>query len=407
MKILHTADWHLGKRLDRYERIEEQRAILSEICGIAEREEVDVVLIAGDLYDTYNPPIEATDIFFQHLKRLSANGQRAVVAIAGNHDSPHRIEAPDPLARACGILFSGFPDTELKPFALDSGLKVLQTAPGFVELKLPKIEAPLRLLLTPYANESRLRRCLGQQDPDAEMRRILQDHWAQLADQYCDTLGVNLLVAHLFMIGRDEIPPDEPEDEKPINIGTASAVYTDNVPDAIQYVALGHLHRYQNMKGGPCPCVYSSSILEYSFAEAGQDKYVVLIDAEPGQPVSFRSEKLRDGRGLHRETFDDIDVAVEWLQANSEDFVELTILTDSFITGVDRKRLVAAHKRIIGPIPCFTNPELLAENGAVVADLSRSREALFEDYFLYRRGVSPGDEILDLFREITGKEAEL
>lgn len=404
MKLLHTADWHLGKRLDRFERLEEQRAVLAEICEIAEREAVDAVLIAGDLYDTYNPPIEATDIFFQHLKRLSANGERAVIAIAGNHDSPHRIEAPDPLARECGILFAGYPDSELKPFRLDTGLEILRTAPGFIELQLPHCETPLRLLLTPYANETRLRRSLGQENPDEEMRRILQDHWTDLAGAYCDEQGVNILMAHLFMIGRGETPPEEPEDEKPIHIGAASAVYTDNVPKGIQYVALGHLHRHQNMAGGPCPCVYASSILGYSFAEAGQDKHVVILEAEPGQPVQYRTTKLRDGRALAKVEFDDIDAAVEWLLANPEVFVELTILTDTFIGGADRKRLKDAHKRIIGPIPKFRNPEFLNENQTAIADPSRSREALFEDYFLRRRGVEAGDEIMELFREITQKE---
>ena len=98
MKILHTADWHLGKKLENISRLSEQEKVLSEIVGIAEREEVDAVIIAGDLFDNYNPPAEATELFYQTLKQLSDNGQRAVIAIAGNHDSPERIEAPNPLA---------------------------------------------------------------------------------------------------------------------------------------------------------------------------------------------------------------------------------------------------------------------------------------------------------------------
>ena len=93
MKILHTADWHLGKKLDRFSRIEEQIDLMNEIVEIAESENVDLVLIAGDLFDTFHPPTEAVDLFYKTLKRLSKNGKRPVIAIAGNHDSPSLIDA--------------------------------------------------------------------------------------------------------------------------------------------------------------------------------------------------------------------------------------------------------------------------------------------------------------------------
>ena len=99
MKILHTADWHLGKKLETIPRIEEQKTVLEEICEIADREAVHAVLVAGDLFDTFNPSSEAEELLYKTLKRLSKNGRRAVIAIAGNHDSPKHIEAPDPLAR--------------------------------------------------------------------------------------------------------------------------------------------------------------------------------------------------------------------------------------------------------------------------------------------------------------------
>jgi exonuclease SbcD len=405
MKILHTADWHLGKRLERFDRSAEQRAVLAEICQIADREDVDAVLIAGDLYDTFNPPIEATDNFYHHLKRLSAHGRRAVVAIAGNHDSPHRIEAPDPLARECGIIFAGYPHTEIQPFRLDTGLEVLRSAPGFIELRLPRCEAPLRLLLTPYANETRFRKALSLDHPEADLRALLQGHWQDLATRYCDPAGINVLLTHLFMMKKGESAPEEPEDEKPIHIGGAGAVHTENVPPQIQYVALGHLHRHQNMSGGPCPCVYSSSILEYSFAEAGQDKYVVIVEAEPGKPVNYRKEKLRDGRSLSKVEFEEVDEAVAWLHDNPEPYVELTIVTDSYLSGQDRKRLLDAHERIIGPIPRFRNPELLIPGLGQAADPTRSRADLFRDFFLNKKGLEPGESIMALFHEITGKEA--
>lgn len=101
MKILHTADWHLGKRLDNFNRLEEQIAVLKEICQIADDQAVDAVIIAGDIFDTFNPPVEAIELLYKTLKRLTKKSKRPVIAIAGNHDSPSRIDSPDPLAREC------------------------------------------------------------------------------------------------------------------------------------------------------------------------------------------------------------------------------------------------------------------------------------------------------------------
>ena len=133
MKILHTADWHLGKKLDNFSRLEEQIQVMEEIIEIADAQQVELVLIAGDLFDTFNPSVEAVELFYKTLKRLAKNGERAVVAIAGNHDSPDRIDAPDPLARECGIILIGHPNVEITPFELD-GFRVNRSDKGFIEL---------------------------------------------------------------------------------------------------------------------------------------------------------------------------------------------------------------------------------------------------------------------------------
>ncbi|MCB9235490.1 MAG: exonuclease subunit SbcD [Bacteroidia bacterium] len=405
MKILHTADWHLGKRLERHDRGPEQALILEEICKIAEAENVDAVLVAGDLFDTFNPPTEATERFYKALKRLAKDGKRAVVAIAGNHDSPDRIEAPDPIARECGIIFAGYPNSQVPRFQLDSGLEVLRSDPGFIELKLPTSPDPLRLILVPYANEIRLKKDLGVEDSEGTLRNILQNHWKQLADRYLDDQGVNMMVAHLFMAREGSPLPDEPEDERSINIGGAQTVFTSNLPPQLQYVALGHLHRFQTIDQRGCPVVYSGSPLEYSFAEAYQEKHVVIVEANPGQNVTYEAIPLEKGLKLHRKTFEDIDLAVQWLEANQDTFVELSIISKDFLTSADRKRLLAAHERIIGPIPIITGTR---DNHSPVpeVDLQKSMEELFKDYFHYKFGQDPNANLLELFREVMGTEVE-
>src|SRR5690606_31764086 len=104
MRILHTADWHLGKRLDNFSRLDEQILVLDEIVEKADIHQADVIIVAGDLFDAFNPGTDAIDLFYKTLKRLTKNGSRPVIAISGNHDSPSLIDAPDPLARECGII---------------------------------------------------------------------------------------------------------------------------------------------------------------------------------------------------------------------------------------------------------------------------------------------------------------
>lgn len=407
MRILHTSDWHLGKRLEDFPRLEEQQAVMHEICEIAEREKVDVVVVSGDLFDTFNPSTEAIELFYKTLKRLTAGGHRPVIAIAGNHDSPDRIEAPDPLARECGIIFAGYPHSEATPFALDSGLTVLQSEQGFLELQLPGTNIPLRVLLTPYANEYRLKTFLGHEDSDEELRTLLQERWESLAQRYCDTRGVNILVSHLFMVKRGDELPEEPEDEKPIlHVGGAQAVYTENIPRQIQYTALGHLHRMHQVSSSPSPVFYSGSPLSYSFAEANQKKYVLLIDVIPGNPAVIREVELTRVKPLLRKRARGVEAALQWLAENPNALVELTLATDTFLTAVDRRNLHAAHPGIVAIIPEVANAENLFTTHHKQIDLSRSVEALFRDYFFHEKGQEPNEEIMQLFTEIMAEEKQ-
>ncbi|GBD93100.1 nuclease SbcCD subunit D [bacterium BMS3Abin05] len=407
MRLLHTADWHLGKHLDKFSRIEEQRAVLNEICEIADHEHVDALIISGDLFDTYNPPTDAVDLFYQTLKKLSNQGKRAVIAIAGNHDSPDRIEAPDPLARECGIIFSGYPNTMVPRFALETGLAVTRSAEGFIELKLPQIDELLRIILTPYANEYRLRTYLGHDHADEELRTLLSGKWEELAEKHCDDKGVNILAAHLFMMQEGGERPEEPEDEKPIlHVGGAQEIYSKNVPEQIQYVALGHLHRKQSVDEDAHPVVYSGSPLAFSFSEANQDKYVMIIEAEPGKTATHRAVKLEKGRKLLRKRFDVVAEAVEWLRTHPDTFVELTVVTETYLTSQERKQLYDAHDGIAAIIPEIKNMSLLDDNNSKSIDLTKKIEDLFIDYFEHKHGQKPNQRLLNLFKEVLSEEEE-
>lgn len=406
-KILHTADWHLGKRLEDFSRIEEQREVLNEICEIANRENPDVIVVAGDLFDTYNPSTEAIELFYKTLKTLALDGKRPVIAIAGNHDSPDRIEAPDPLARECGIIFAGYPHSIIPLFELDSGLKVIRSEAGYLELKLPDKDFPLRVLNTPYANEFRLKSFLGVEDNEEELRNVLEENWGNLANKYCDKKGVNILISHLFMVRKGDPLPAEPEDEKPIlHVGGAQAIYTYNIPEQIQYTALGHLHRKRKVDDSPSPVYYSGSPLSYSFAEANQQKYVLMIETEPGETSIVREIPLTTPRSLLRKRANGIDEALQWLSENKNALVELTLVTDTFITAKDRKQLSNAHNGIVTIIPEVINAEYLLECKQSQVDLNKSMEELFTEFFIYEKKQEPNEDIMNLFKEILGEESD-
>ena len=403
MKILHTADWHLGKRLQQFSRVEEQRKVLDEIVRIADKEAVDLILVAGDLYDTFNPVTEAIELFYKTLHRLSNNGQRAVVAISGNHDSAERIEAPHPLAAACGIILCGNPDTIISPFSLDTGLAISRSEQGFIEVKLPKYDYPVRIILTPFANEATFKRFLGKDNPHEKLRLLLATRWKKLANKYCDQKGVNLLTAHLYFMSKNAPGPEESDDEKSILYqGGAEAVFTEDLPKQIQYTALGHLHRPQSIPAAS-PVLYSGSPLSYSFSEADQNKQVEIIEVSPGTTASIKSVRLRQSKKLTRQRFEDLDGAVCWLQDHPNTFVELTMVTDSFLGAKEKKRLHQVHDGIVTIIPELRVPEEqigLKES----IDLSKDIKTLFSDYFKYRKGHFPNEDLMKILDEVIHSE---
>ena len=398
MKILHTADWHLGKRLDRFLRLEEQILVMEEIVQIADEQKVELVLIAGDLFDNFNPSVEAIELFYKTLKRLSQNGKRPVIAISGNHDSPSFIDAPDPLARECGIILIGHPKAKVTPFELDN-FKITNSVEGMIELKLNNYDFPIRILHTAFANEIRLKEYFGENKEDA-LNHVLAENWKNTADEFCDENGVNILMTHLYMNKRGTPILEEPDGEKPIKIGNADLIYSDAIPPQIQYTALGHLHAFRNIGTKEKPVVYSSSPLCYSFSEAGQTKYVSIIEVQPKQDVSYQKIALKNGKALIRITFDDVENAIEWLSENQNTLVELTLESETYLKAEERKLIYNAHHGIVHLIPKVKNHNL-SENQLPEINLDQDIQSLFKDYFKSKNNAQePNEELLNLFNEI-------
>ena len=408
IKILHTADWHLGKRLQEFSRLEEQKLVLEEIIQIADREEVDLVLLAGDIFDTFNPSHEAVELLYKTLKKLSKSGQRPIIAISGNHDSTQFVEAPDPLAREMGIFFYSRYDSVIPTGTLDNGIEIRQSEPGFVSLMLPQIDFPIRVILAPYANEMLMKTYLGEGDREASFRELMAEKWKSIADRYCDQSGVNLFIGHFFFMKEGEIPEPEPESERPIlHVGGTQAIFTHNIPSQIQYAALGHLHRYHAVSQKPFPIIYSSSPLAYSFSEAEQQKQAVIIELEPGTDAKYRAIALEKGRPLYRKTFDDLAPTVQWLEENPYCFVELTFVTEHSIDVNTRKAIMKAHDGIVNLIPQIKNPQGQESLSLKVEDLGKDMVTLFNMYYKSEKGQEPNAELIGIFKEVISQNDSL
>ena len=280
MRILHTADWHVGKTLKGRSRLDEQERVLREIVGIARHHEVDVVLVAGDLYDTAAPSAAAQQLVIRTLLGLARDAQ--VVAIAGNHDHGPTLDAYRPLAGAAGITLVG----AARP--ADQG--------GLVELTAPTTGERARVAVLPFLSQRYAVSAaeLVARTPaentgayDQQLRGILGALTAGFRDD-----AVNLVMAHLTVIdgvfGGGE--------------RTAQSIFEYAVPATIfpvdaHYVALGHLHRRQRM-AAPCPVHYSGAPLAVDFGEQENEPVVCLVEAAPGTPARVTDIPVTSGRRL-------------------------------------------------------------------------------------------------------------
>ena len=217
--------------------------------------------------------------------------------------------------------------------------------------------------------------------------------------------AIIMLIASVSMIKKGNELPEEPADEKPIlHVGGAQAIFTENIPKQIQYTALGHLHRMHQVDADPCPSYYSGSPLSYSFSEANQKKYALLVDVEPSAVATVREVELTKGKKLLRKRAEGMEDALNWLAENKECLVELTLVTETFLTAVERKQLNATHSGIVAIIPEVENAEEFIDGNQKKIDLTRSMEELFRDYFKHEKGQDPNTELMSLFTEILAEE---
>jgi exonuclease SbcD len=275
MKLLHTSDWHIGRALYNRKRYDEFEAFLNWLADLIERENIDVLLVAGDVFDNTTPSNRAQELYYRFLCRVSAAANRHVVVVAGNHDSPSFLDAPRELLKFLNVHVVGCASEN--------------PADELIVLSEPDGEARLIVCAIPYLRDRDIRTAEAGESVEDKERKIIEgirSHYrlvCDAAEHKRATLKKPVPIVamgHLFAAGGRTVDGDGVRE---LYIGALAQVRTDVFPACIDYLALGHLHVPQTV-GGSEFIRYCGSPLPMGFGEAGQEKGVVVVEFTENVP---------------------------------------------------------------------------------------------------------------------------
>jgi exonuclease SbcD len=266
VQIVHTSDWHAGRVWKSISRTNELADILEHLGDYIERKKIDLLLVSGDVFDNRAPAAEAERIVFRFFKRVGRAGTKTVV-IAGNHDSPSRLEAWGTLTELVDVHVVPRPcrasEGGVLQFETRSGEKAVVAAVPFAAAQF--LVSALELA----ADET-----LAMQKYADGMRRIVEHLCGSFRGD-----AVNLLMAHTHLEGALIA-----KSERQVHVGDQWAALPQMLPAQAHYSALGHIHRPQKIESAPGQAHYAGSPLQLDFGEVGEEKSFVLVDARPGRP---------------------------------------------------------------------------------------------------------------------------
>lgn len=317
MKILHTADWHIGKKLHKTELTEDFDLFINWLCKTIEAEKVDLLLVSGDIFDLANPSSEARRQYFRALVKMRQFNCK-IILTGGNHDSPAMLEAPREILKELDIeIIGGLPE------------KIEETViPVFKNGKLEIVIAAL-----PFLRDADLRRAddgATYEDRLEALKKGIQNTFFE-ASEICASQFPNVpavAMGHLFTAGIETS-----ESEREIQIGNLAAFEASRFGNYFSYIALGHIHKPQRVSAA-VPAYYSGSPLPLSFSERKDEKRVLLLDTEKGwepqsisvpafrsllkvsgdlQEISFKLDQLTERKTL--ESFIEVELIEEQYDA--------------------------------------------------------------------------------------------
>lgn len=383
MKFFHTADWHLGKLVHGVYMTEDQRHILNQFLADIEEEKPDAVIIAGDLYDRAVPPTEAVELLDDVLRRMVLELQTPVIAIAGNHDSPGRLDFATKLMQTNGLYLTGLLKSSQEPVVLTDEF------------------GEVHFHLVPYAEPGVVRHLL--------QKEALHTH-QEAMEAIVEQLKLNLnsearhvLVGHAFVTPGGEALPNTSDSERPLSIGGAEHVAAE-LFDGFHYTALGHLHQAHNV-GNP-KVHYSGSPLKYSISEETHKKGYLCVTLDGEGQVTVEKRILTPTRDMRT------------VEGKMEDILTHPVNEDYvFVRLLDERPVLAPMEKIRSVYPNALHVErpltLLNENRIerpTEARKKMSDQALFKAFYKEVTGkdVDPEAEalFLEVLEDVRKKEAE-
>ena len=397
MKIIHTADWHLGKNLEGHSRLPEQALFLKDFVRVCDEEQPDLILIAGDVFDSYNPPAMAEQLFYDTLKQLSRHGECMTVIISGNHDNPERLTASGPLAREHGIVMAGTPNTVIPPGSYGQH-QITDSGPGYIHVTIGKEKADI--LLVPFPSEKRL----------GELYQSAMDEEAQRADGYEQRIrllfsslekqfrpdAVHLVMSHLFVM-------DSRGDgsERSVQLGGSFLLPGDIFPAKADYIALGHVHKPQRVPGH-ANARYSGAPLHYNQRESSFSNQVLAVTLCPGSPCEIREIPLPVYKPIELWRCGSPAEAMERCREHSGEnsWVYMEIRTDHYIHEEDIRAMKRLKADILSIRPSFPQKETDTFLSEKPEELPF--EVLVKTYYRKKFQTDMDEETFRLLQEIMG-----
>ena len=407
MRILHTADWHIGAKTDDLDRFEEQKLALKQVIEISKRYNVDMVIIAGDIYENLVPAAEDEELFYKTIVELSRNGDCAVVAIAGNHDDPKRLSNANVFADKFGIYLVGYYDEiSIDKSRRDTNIFATNCGKGFIEFETKAGEKAVVALL-PFPSFY-IYKCVKKQNDNLQdkISSWLMDGTSHFRD---DTIDIT--VAHLTSYGID-MDPDEY-----LTYTTLSSTYgyVDQkiLPSNAQYTALGHIHRTLTVNKDK-NIFYSGSLINQFFSVNNDTPTNVIIADLDSNGVKNIIKQPLDVKLLKKFTVNSVAEAHKVLNEHPENLVKIVIENvDSvdgdidntqytpYITMSDVKSLRSKHPNLV-TLSVITNQARAHSEFTSKKNLTNGE--IFDNFVKAKNGTLPEPKVKELFLSLMSED---
>ncbi len=381
MKIVHTGDWHIGKIVNEFSMLEDQKYILQQLITVVDQEKPDAIVVAGDIFDRSIPPVEAVELVDDIFYKLLLEMQVPVLAIAGNHDSAERLSFASRILTNNGLHIAGIFDGNVPCITMEDK------------------SGPVNFYLLPYTDPRNIRHIYQDSQistHDDAMKRVIEK-----IGQAFNSSDRNIMVTHGYITQLGKPAEYISESERPLSIGGTDFVSSDYFK-MFNYTALGHLHAPQ--KAGYDNVRYSGSLLKYSFSEVNQKKGVTVVELdEKGSAVSRHIDLIprRDMRTIKGPIKELMSPEV-YKSADTEDYV-YAYLTDRGELMDPISKLRSVYPNIMGLSRDLGSQREGSKTSASQGYKSKTKLELFREFYTSIQGETLSLEAEAVMTRIIGE----